>query len=109
MIARTAMGEADEIIHQSTRLRIMSVLSALPRGEKIEFPRLRSLINATQGNLGAHLTTLEQAGYIQIEKDFDGKKPRTRVSLTAAGRHAFKAHIAYLREVVRGLDDSEEA
>ncbi|MGH8219489.1 MAG: transcriptional regulator [Steroidobacteraceae bacterium] len=103
------MDEADEIIHQSTRLRIMSVLSALPRGEKIQFPHLRSLINATQGNLGAHLATLEQAGYIRIEKDFEAKKPRTRVSLTVGGRHAFKAHIAYLREVVRGLDDNEGA
>jgi DNA-binding MarR family transcriptional regulator len=92
----------DEIIHQSLRLKIMATLNAMPRGEKLEFPRLKALLKATDGNLGAHLTTLENAGYIAVEKDFADKKPRTRVSLTPAGRRAFEGHVAYLRELIDG-------
>ena len=92
----------NEIIHQSLRLKIMATLNALPRNEKIEFPRLKALLKATDGNLGAHLTTLENAGYIAVEKDFADKKPRTRVSLTPTGRRAFEGHVAYLRELIDG-------
>ncbi len=92
----------DEIIHQSLRLKIMATLNALPRGDKIEFPRLKALLKATDGNLGAHIATLETAGYIAVEKDFADRKPRTRISLTAAGRRAFEGHVAYLRDLIDG-------
>ena len=92
----------DEVIHQSLRLKIMATLNALPRSEKIEFSRLKALLKATDGNLGAHIGTLENAGYITVEKDFADRKPRTRVSLTAAGRKAFAGHVAYLRELIDG-------
>ena len=92
----------DEVIHQSLRLKIMATLNALPRGDKIEFPRLKALLKATDGNLGAHIGTLENAGYIAVEKDFADRKPRTRVSLTTAGRNAFAGHVAYLRELIDG-------
>ncbi len=92
----------DEVIHQSLRLKIMATLNALPRSDKIEFPRLKALLKATDGNLGAHIGTLENAGYIAVEKDFADRKPRTRVSLTAAGRKAFAGHVAYLRELIDG-------
>ena len=92
----------DEVIHQSLRLKIMATLNALPRSEKIEFSRLKALLKATDGNLGAHIGTLENAGYITVEKDFADRKPRTRVSLTAAGRTAFAGHVAYLRELIDG-------
>jgi len=92
----------DEVIHQSLRLKIMATLNALPRSDKIEFSRLKALLKATDGNLGAHIGTLENAGYIAVEKDFADRKPRTRVSLTAAGRKAFAGHVAYLRELIDG-------
>jgi DNA-binding MarR family transcriptional regulator len=92
----------DEIIHQSLRLKIMATLNAMSKGEKLEFPKLKALLKATDGNLGAHITTLENAGYIAVEKDFADKKPRTRVSLTPAGRRAFEGHVAYLRELIDG-------
>ena len=94
------MEQPDATIHQPVRLKIMAALKALPEREQIEFVRLKSLVGATEGNLGAHLTTLEQAGYIDVEKDFDGKKPRTRVRLARAGRRAFEAYVTYLREIV---------
>jgi DNA-binding MarR family transcriptional regulator len=90
----------DEVIHQSLRLRIMAALNPLPAGEMIDFTRLRAVLQATDGNLGAHLTTLEGAGYVAIEKDFVAKKPRTRVMATPAGRAAFRRHVAYLRTLL---------
>ena len=55
------MTELDSIIHQPVRLKIMAALKALPSGEKIEFVRLKNLVDATEGNLGAHIQTLEDA------------------------------------------------
>jgi DNA-binding MarR family transcriptional regulator len=100
--AERLMAEPDEIIHQSLRLRIMAALNALQDGATLEFRRLQSIVGATDGNLGAHLATLEKAGYVRAEKDFVGKKPRTRVTMTPAGRRAFNRHVAYLRDVLDG-------
>jgi len=91
----------NEIIHQAMRLKIMAVLNALaPRGTAIEFTRLKALVAATDGNLGAHLETLEKAGYIVIEKRFEDRKPQTRLRMSPAGRRAFAEHVAYLREIL---------
>jgi DNA-binding MarR family transcriptional regulator len=94
------MNGRDEIIHQSTRLRIMAALATLPRKDAIEFTRLKSIIATTDGNLGAHLETLAKAGYIAIDKQFVDRKPQTRISITAAGRRAFNDHVAYLRDII---------
>lgn len=97
------MEQPDPIIHQPVRLKIMSALKALPVGAQLEFVRLKALVDATEGNLGAHLQTLEGQGYIAVEKDFVGRKPRTRVALTKDGRRAFEAYVEYLREIVGSL------
>jgi DNA-binding transcriptional ArsR family regulator len=94
------MAKPDEIIHQSLRLRIMAALHAGRDGEPIEFGRLKALTEATDGNLGSHLATLEGAGYVTLAKDFLGKKPRTRAAITRAGADAFREHTAYLRELI---------
>ena len=91
---------ADEIIHQSMRLKIMSSLNVLGRNDWLEFTRLKSILETTDGNLGAHLETLAKAGYIQIDKRFEGKRPQTRVKATTAGRRAFAEHVAYLRGIL---------
>lgn len=78
----------------------MATLNALRGGAKLEFTELRKLLEVTDGNLGTHLGTLEKAGYVDIEKSFVAKKPRTRVSLTRAGRRAFEAHVQYLRDIL---------
>jgi DNA-binding MarR family transcriptional regulator len=96
------MDAPDEIIHQSMRLKIVAALNALPANEQMDFTALRTALNATDGNLGTHLATLEGAGYLRIDKDFVGKKPRTRVALTRAGRRAFERHVSYLREIIEG-------
>lgn len=94
------MPEANELIHQTVRLKIMSALNALNGNAALEFVRLKAITGATDGNLGAHLATLEGAGYIRIEKDFVDKKPRTRVNLTKQGRRAFADHVAFLQNLL---------
>ncbi|MBB6407991.1 transcriptional regulator [Mesorhizobium sangaii] len=91
---------ADEIIHQSTRLRIMATLNALERREMLEFTRLKAIVGATDGNLGAHLDTLARAGYVDIEKLFVGRRPQTRIKATTSGRRSFRGHVAYLRKII---------
>lgn len=90
----------DEVIHQSLRLRIMAALNPLATGEMLEFTRLRAIVGATDGNLGAHLGTLENTGYVSVVKDFAGRKPRTRIGMTVAGRAAFRSHVTYLRALL---------
>jgi DNA-binding MarR family transcriptional regulator len=94
------MEQPDAIIHQPVRLKIMAALKVLPPQEALEFVRLKSIVGATEGNLGAHITTLENAGYVEVEKDFAGKKPRTRVRLSKAGRRAFEGYVDYLRDII---------
>jgi DNA-binding MarR family transcriptional regulator len=96
------MGPFNELIHQPIRLKIMATLNTLPVGEPLEFVRLRDIIQATEGNLGAHLSTLEKSGYIEVVKDFLGKKPRTRVELTRHGREAFHQHVQHLQSILSG-------
>jgi DNA-binding MarR family transcriptional regulator len=94
------MSGPNEIIHQSMRLKIMAALNVLPASAALEFTRLKGLVGATDGNLGAHLDTLAGAGYVAVEKRFVGRKPQTRIKATAAGRRAFAEHVAYLREII---------
>lgn len=94
------MDQPNAIIHQPVRLKIMAALRALPSGDAIEFVRLKTLVGATEGNLGAHISTLEEAGYVSVAKDFVGKRPRTRVALTKDGRRAFEDYVADLRAII---------
>jgi DNA-binding MarR family transcriptional regulator len=95
--------EANDFLHQPLRLKIMAALNGLAPRESMDFTRLRSVVEATDGNLGAHLSKLEGAGYLTIEKSFIDKKPRTRVALTRDGRKALVAHVAYLRDILDGV------
>jgi DNA-binding MarR family transcriptional regulator len=99
-VVAQAVTQPDEIIHQPVRLKIMAALKTLPPGKRLEFVRLKSIVGATEGNLGAHITTLENRGYVTVEKDFLGKRPRTRIGLTRAGRQAFESYVTYLRDII---------
>lgn len=94
------MPELNELIHQPVRLRIMAALTSLPADTEMEFTTLRDLLEVTDGNLGAHLRKLEDAGYIAVTKTFVGRKPRTYVGATDAGRLAFRAHVAALKAIL---------
>ena len=96
------MAELNETIHQTVRLRIMAALVTLAPNEEVEFTYLRDLLEVTDGNLGAHLRKLEQAGYITINKAFVERKPRTYVSASANGRKVFTEHVAALESILKG-------
>ena len=95
------MAELNEIIHQPVRLRIMAVLVTLGPDEEVDFTYLRNLLEVTDGNLGAHLRKLEEAGFITINKLFVERKPRTFVSASIEGRKVFKEHVAALESIFK--------
>jgi DNA-binding MarR family transcriptional regulator len=101
------MAELDNIIHQPARLQIMSALVALDGGEELDFVYLRKLLDLTDGNLGAHLVKLEEAGYVKVKKTFVARKPRTFVIATGKGRDAFEEHISALRQIIGGQKNRE--
>lgn len=94
------MAELNSTIHQPARLKIMASLVALENGAQMDFSSLGKLLKLTDGNLGAHLQTLEEAGYVKIEKKFVERKPRTLISLTRKGHYEFEEHVAALKEIL---------
>ncbi len=96
------MSQFNEIIHQPVRLQIMAALVTLEPGEQVDFSHLQKLLNVTDGNLGAHLAKLEEAGYVKIEKTFVARKPRTFISAKGRGRDAFADHITALKQIIAG-------
>jgi DNA-binding MarR family transcriptional regulator len=96
------MAELNETIHQPVRLRIMAALVTLEAGNEVDFTYLRDLLEVTDGNLGAHLRKLEEAGFIAVNKTFVGRKPRTFVGATAVGRKVFEEHVAALESILKG-------
>jgi DNA-binding MarR family transcriptional regulator len=95
------MAELNETIHQTVRLRIMAALVTLPPLDEVEFTYLRNLLEVTDGNLGAHLRKLEEAGYITLNKTFVERKPRTYISATGNGRKVFSEHVAALEAILK--------
>ena len=96
------MLEAELLIHQPSRLRIMAALVALPSGEGMDFVSLKEIAKFTDGNLSSHLSVLEQAGYVSIDKTFEGKKPKTHVWMTSKGREAFSRYVEELEGILKG-------
>jgi len=95
------MAELNETIHQPVRLRIMAALVTLEPGNEVDFTYLRELLEVTDGNLGAHLRKLEEAGYIAVKKTFIERKPRTFVGATAVGRQVFQEHVEALESILK--------
>ncbi len=83
------LPDVDEVIHAPARLAIVSILAAV---KEADFLYLLNATNLTRGNLSTHLSKLEQAGYVEIEKTYRGKLPLTLCRLTPAGRAAFEAY-----------------
>ena len=95
------MGELNALIHQPTRLRIMAALASVEQSERVDFGFVRDLLELTDGNLSVHLQKLEEAGYVQIEKAFEGRRPKTWVQITSKGHDAFSEHIDALEKIVK--------
>ncbi|WP_371030982.1 transcriptional regulator [Pseudoclavibacter sp. JSM 162008] len=96
-------AEFDPIIHAPARLRIMTTLAeSLDDGDEMTFSKLRSLLDMTPGNLTTHLSKLEDAGYVVINKAFAGRKPVTYLTISPAGRAAFRSYRTALLKLLGG-------
>ncbi|MEJ7706111.1 MAG: transcriptional regulator [Nocardioidaceae bacterium] len=88
----------DEVVHQRVRLGILAVLAEARRAD---FAFLRNSLELSDGNLARHLQVLEAAGFVAIEKTFEGKRPRTWVRATPEGGRAFQAEVASLEALLK--------
>ena len=95
------LADLDRTIHSPARLMVMTNLYVV---ESAEFIALMNLTGLSWGNLSTHLSKLEEAGYVAMEKGFRGKKPYTLVQLTQNGREAFKTYKEQMQEVLNELD-----
>lgn len=102
------MPNLDNTIHQPVRLQIMAALAVLGPKERVNFTYLRDALKTTDGNLGAHLLKLEEAGYLEQEKAFMDRKPRTFIRSTLRGRAAFEEHVAALKSLLEPPDLPKE-
>ncbi len=90
--------DLDRLIHERVRL---GILSALAVNRALTFNELKSLLNATDGNLSVHARKLEEAEYIHCTKSFDGRVPRTEYRLTASGRKALERYLDDMEHIIR--------
>ena len=93
----TELPELNPVIHGKLRLALLSLLSTV---EEAEFTWLRGKTNATDGNLGAQLLKLEEAGYVEVEKKFVLRKPQTLYRMTQAGRQALTDYVQALKQLL---------
>ena len=95
------LRELNPLLHSELRLAIMSILVSV---ESADFVFLREQTGATAGNLSVQIDKLQQAGYIAVEKGFNGKKPRTTCAITEQGVAAFTEYVDALRSYIgKGL------
>jgi DNA-binding MarR family transcriptional regulator len=95
------LADVDRLVHEPARLMILMVLYTV---EIADFTFLINVTELTYGNLSSHLSKLEDAGYVEIEKGYDGKKPRTRLRLTPVGRQAVEEYRATMQQALQRLE-----
>ena len=97
-----AIGNIDRLVHEPARLMIMACLYVIESGD---FTFLSNQTGLTHGNLSSHMSKLERAGYIEIDKEFIEKKPHTMLRLTERGREAFREYRRLLEGVFEDLPE----
>lgn len=97
---RQDLPQLDRLIHERLRLGIISALAAVP---SMTFTELKKLLDTTDGNLSIHARKLEEAGYVECQKSFEGRVPKTEYKLTAAGRKALERYLNHMEALVRAL------
>jgi DNA-binding MarR family transcriptional regulator len=91
------LNQLDKAFENKVRLGIMSALMV---NDRLDFNYLKELLDVTDGNLASHLKGLEQRGFVDFEKGFDGRKPKTTYHATKEGKKAFAKHIEALEELL---------
>ncbi len=89
--------DLDPVIHERARLAIVSALAVAP---EMSFGEIKETLGLSDGNLSAHATSLQRAGYIEIAKTFKGRRPHTSMRLTRAGQKAFRGYVETLRKII---------
>ncbi len=92
------IGELNKAFESRVRLGIMSILMV---NDSIDFLTLKEMLQVTDGNIASHVTALEKLQYIEIKKQFIGKKPNTSYSVTNTGRKAFTDHLDALEKLIK--------
>ena len=95
---RRMLKPLDPLLHSELRLAVVSILIGV---EEADFVYIRTETGATAGNLSVQIDKLQKAGYIEVEKGFKGKMPRTTCRITSKGREAFKEYVETLREYIK--------
>ncbi len=98
------LGEVDDTIHAKARLGIMTIL--VTEG-KADFRDLKARLDLTDGNLGAHLSALESAGYLAVHKTFVGRRPRTTYTPTREGIQAFHRYLDHMEALIRAVRSAD--
>jgi len=96
--AEMAAANFDRLIHERTRLAIVSALAVNP---SLTFNELKQLLGATDGNLSVHARKLEDAGYVTCTKSFAGRLPKTEYRLASAGRRALEKYLDHMEALIR--------
>ena len=94
--------EIDRLVHEPARLMLMAVLYVI---DSADFTFLMNQTGMTWGNLSAHMSKLEEAGYLEVEKTFKGKRPNTMLRLTQQGRNAFQAYRSKMKQILENLPE----
>src|SRR6266487_6281783 len=96
----TSVPDFDRIIHEKTRLAIVSALAVNPT---LTFNELKAILKTTDGNVSVHTRKLEEANYLNCKKSFEGRVPRTEYSLTAAGRRALQRYLDHMEALINNV------
>ena len=94
----------DRVIHEKARLSIMTSLISHPEG--LAFNELKKLCDLTDGNLSRHVQVLAEAGFVSVQKGYEGNRPHTSCALTPAGRERFLDYLNVLEQVVRNANSA---
>jgi DNA-binding transcriptional ArsR family regulator len=96
-VPESSATNLDRLIHERTRLAIVSALAV---NKSLTFSELKQLLRATDGNLSVHARKLEDAGYVSCSKSFDGRMPKTEYALSAAGRRALEKYLSHMEALI---------
>lgn len=98
----SGLTRLDRLVHEPARLAVMALLFVV---DSADFTFVMNQTGLTWGNLSAHLSKLEEANYLEVEKTFIGRRPNTNLRLTDSGRQAFRQYRQSLRQAMEGLPE----